>query len=81
MSSKEAKSEGVSGLNDSGLNDVVHIQKMLFIFNAIIGGWTVKMVGKNTFEFKKNRKNQEVNLENYLKNFVLQNLSIDNIPT
>lgn len=60
--------------------DVVHFQKMLFVFNALISGWTVKMVDNNTFEFKKDRKNQEVNLDNYLRTFVLQNLSVDNIP-
>jgi hypothetical protein len=37
------------------------------------------MVGSNTFEFKKDRKNQEVNLDNYLRRFVIQNLSVDNI--
>ena len=33
----------------------------------------------NTFEFKKDRKNQKFNLDNYLRNFIIQNLSIDNI--
>lgn len=59
--------------------DVVHFQKMLFVFNALITGWTVKMIDNDTFEFKKDRKNQEVNLDNYLRTFILQNLSIDNI--
>ena len=59
----------------------MHLQKMLFVFNALLSGWTVKMVGDNTFEFKKDRKNQEVNLDNYLRTFVIQNLSVDNIST
>lgn len=61
--------------------DVIHFQKMLFVFNAIISGWTVKMVDDNTFEFKKDRENQEVNLDDYLKTFVIQNLSVDNISS
>ncbi len=60
-------------------SDIIHLQKMLFVFNAILSGWTVKMVGDNTFEFKKDRENQEVNLDDHLKNFVIQNLSVDNI--
>lgn len=59
--------------------EVIHFQKMLFVFNAVLSGWTVKMVDDNTFEFKKDRENQEVNLDNYLKTFVTQNLSVDNI--
>ena len=35
--------------------DVVHFQKMLFVFNALITGWTVKMIDNDTFEFKKDR--------------------------
>lgn len=66
--------------NDSKISsEIIHLQKMLFVFNAILSGWTVKMVGDNTFEFKKDRENQEVNLDDYLKNFVIQNLSVDNI--
>lgn len=59
--------------------DIYNIQKMLFIYNAIKTGWEVKMIEENKFEFKKDRKNQQVNLDNYLKNFVLQNLNVDNI--
>ena len=61
---------------NQNVNDIVYIQ-MLFVFNAILSGWTVKMLSNDTFEFKKDRKNQEVNLDNYLKNFLIQNLNID----
>ena len=74
MSNNETKNENITGVSN-----IVHIQKMLFVFNALLSGWTVKMVGSNTFEFKKDRKNQEVNLDNYLRRFVIQNLSVDNI--
>ena len=64
---------------NQNVNDIVHIQKMLFVFNAVLSGWTVKMLSNDTFEFKKDRKNQAVNLDNYLKNFLIQNLNVDNI--
>jgi ABC-type uncharacterized transport system substrate-binding protein len=74
MPTNETKNENITGVSE-----IVHIQKMLFVFNALLSGWTVKMVGTDTFEFKKNRTNQEVNLDNYLRRFVIQNLSVDNI--
>lgn len=75
MSSQETKTD-----NNNLPTEVVHFQKMLFIFNALLSGWTVKMVDNDKFEFKKDRKNQEVDLDNYLRTFVLQNLSVNNIP-
>lgn len=59
--------------------DIVQIQKMVFVFNAILAGWTVKMVDRDTFEFKKNRREQAVNLDEYLRRFVLHNLNIDTL--
>jgi len=77
MSSNESKNSDQEKISA----EVVHLQKMLFVFNAVLSGWTVRMVGDNTFEFKKDRKNQEVNLDNYLRTFVVQNLNVDNIST
>lgn len=63
--------------------DVVNLHKMLFIYNAVLSGWTVKkMPGKDEFEFTKNLDNntrREINLMDYLRRFVLANLNIDNI--
>lgn len=63
--------------------DVVNLHKMLFIYNAVLSGWTVKkMQGKDEFEFTKNLDNntrREINLMDYLRRFVLANLNIDNI--
>lgn len=72
MSSSENKNETIS-------TEMIYLQKMLFVFNALLSGWTVKMVDNDKFEFKKDRKNQEVNLDNYLRTFIIENLSIDNI--
>jgi len=77
MSSYESKREEQEKISA----EVVHFQKMLFVFNALLSGWTVRMIGDNTFKFKKDRKNQEVNLDNYLRNFIVKNLNVDNIST
>jgi len=58
------------------------IQKMVFIYNALLSGWTVKYLGDNRFEFLKPKskiKRYELNLKDYLKNFVDYNLNIENI--
>ena len=62
-------------------NDLISIQKMIFVFNAILSGWTVKMLEQNTFEFTKDSTNQEVNLDTYIQDFVKKNLNINNIPS
>ncbi len=62
-------------------NDMAVIQKMIFIYNAVQKGWTVRKMEGNKFEFTKNLESekQEVNLEDYLKKFIQYNLSIDNL--
>lgn len=49
------------------------MQKMLFVYNALCDGWTVKMVEKDKFEFKKSRmclQNVDFFSDDFLKNFV-----------
>ena len=60
--------------------DSILLQKMVFIFNAIEKGWTVKKKD-NSYIFTKSHGNnkKEVYLESYLKKFITENLSIDNI--
>ena len=57
--------------------DIISIQKMLFIYNAILSGWTVKMIDNDRFEFIKNKDNisKEVYLNNYLQKFIKENLT------
>ena len=60
--------------------DPLSIQKMLFIYNAVIGGWTVKMVAEDKYEFKRNKSSiKQVDINDYLKEFVTGNLSVQNI--
>ena len=60
--------------------DSILLQKMVFIFNAIEKGWTVKKKD-DAYIFTKSHGNnkKEVYLESYLKKFITENLSIDNI--
>ncbi len=57
--------------------DIISIQKMIFIYNAILSGWTVKMIDNDRFEFIKNKDNisKEVYLNNYLNKFIKENLT------
>jgi hypothetical protein len=63
---------------------VILIQKMIFIYNALLQGWTIKM-NENKIEFKKKlkdnnkEKDMEIYLENYLKNFINYNKNINNL--
>ena len=66
-----------SSLNNT---NVIEMQKMVFLYNAILEGWTVKLLDENRFEFQKDtNKIKNINLEDYLRKFVLFNLNIDNI--
>lgn len=61
--------------------DSITLQKMIFIYNAIKKGWTVKLIENDKFEFIKNKSNikKEINLKKYLEKFIKYNLNIDNI--
>ena len=67
--------------NSNTFIDIIEIQKMIFIYNAILSGWTVNKNTNNNFEFVKKGEetNKEVNLNNYLNNFINHNLNINNI--
>ena len=59
--------------------DCIMLQKMIFLYNALEKGWTIKK--KNSaYVFTKNHEGKkEVLLENYLKRFMLENLDISKI--
>ena len=60
-------------------SEVLNFQKILFIYNTLLSGWTVRLKCDDTFEFKRNNENQEVNLNDYVKKFIVENLDINNI--
>lgn len=58
--------------------DFIELQKMVFIYNALKTGWSVKMKSNGKFVFTKD-KTREIFLDDYLKNFIRYNLSIENL--
>lgn len=57
------------------------LQKMVFIYNALLKGWTIRMLEKDRFEFVKDTESikREVNLSDYLRKFIEYNMNIDNL--
>lgn len=59
--------------------DNIKLHKMIFIYNAINDGWTVKLID-NKFEFIKNKntihKNQ-LYFNDYIKGFINNNLNME----
>jgi len=57
------------------------LQKMIFIYNALLNGWTIRMLEKNKFEFIKDKESikREVDLSDYLRKFIQYNLNIENL--
>ena len=59
--------------------DCIMLQKMIFLYNALDKGWTIKKK-KIAYVFTKNHEGKkEVMLEDYLKRFMLENLDISKI--
>ena len=59
--------------------DCILLQKMIFIYNALEKGWTVKK-RKDKYVFSKNHAGKkEVLLDDYLKRFMVENLDINKI--
>jgi hypothetical protein len=56
--------------------DYNEIQKMIFIFNALNDGWTVKKLDKDKFEFTKDTEDvkKEIVLEDCVKEYVKFNI-------
>ena len=51
------------------------IQKMIFIFNALNDGWTVRKIDNNKFELIKNNEiiTKEIILDECIKKFIKRN--------
>lgn len=61
-----------------------NISIMIFLFNALNDGWTIKKLDNNQYEFIKNKNNfncsKKIYLDsNFLNNFINNNLKIENI--
>ena len=53
-------------------SNILTMNKMVIIYNAIMSGWSVKKIGDGLFEFQKSKKNlkQENLLDDYLKELI-----------
>jgi hypothetical protein len=53
------------------------IQKMLFIFNALNDGWTIRKINDDKFELYKDNENikKEIILEECIKKYIKYNIT------
>jgi len=59
--------------------NIVQLQKMAFLFNAVENGWTITKK-KNLYIFTKNHEGKkEVYLDSYLARFMKANLDLNSI--
>ena len=68
------KTENKSSELNSKIFDV---HKMVFIYNALKNGWTVKMRTRNSFVFTKNRNERIIDSDEFHKKFLIENLHIE----
>jgi hypothetical protein len=64
--------------NDNISLDRITIQKMVFVFNSLNDGWTVRKIEDNKFEFIKDKG--KIKKEIILDEFIKTNLDINNLP-
>ena len=59
--------------------DNIKFQKMVFLYNALDNGWSIKK-RKDSYIFTKNHEQKkEVFAEEYLSSFMKENLNINNL--
>lgn len=53
-------------------SSLVDFQKMMFIYNAVTDGWSVRQLDDGRFEFQKDRQKvtSDIWMDEYLRNFV-----------
>ena len=60
---------------DNNNIDNIKLQKMIFIYNALLDGWTVKPCGDDEYDFIKSTKQIKKKMKS-LKDFINDNLVI-----
>ena len=67
-------------INDVDLNvNSNKLHKMIFIFNALENGWTIKKKDKKYIFLKNHEGKKEIFSEDYLISFIKDNSNINNI--
>ena len=56
--------------------DLIQLQKLYFIYNAIETGWSVKKIENKYIFSKKHEGKKEVYLETYLQKFIEENFKL-----
>ena len=65
-------------INNSKSNiDMIKLQKMAFIYNALEKGWRIQKKKTLYIFTKKHEGKKEVYLDSYLKRFMVENFDID----
>jgi hypothetical protein len=71
--------EKMEELNGEAKLDYIKFQKMVFLYNALESGWSIKK-RKDKYIFVKNHEGKkEVFDESFLSSFMKQNMNINNI--
>lgn len=69
----------IKELGDDSKLDFMKFQKMIFLYNALENGWSIKK-RKDKYVFSKNHEGKkEIFDETYLSAFMKQNMNINNI--
>ena len=55
--------------------DLKKLQKMIFIYNTLEDGWTIRKIGNNYIFKKKHHNDKEILLDSYLTNFIQKHVS------
>ena len=63
--------DNIDNIDTSSIN-YKDIQKMLFIYNALNDGWTIKKIDNDKFELTKSNEDvkQEIILEDYINKYI-----------
>ncbi len=57
----------------------IKFQKMIFLYNALDGGWSIKKRGQSYIFTKNHEQKKEIFDENYLSTFMKENFNINNL--
>jgi|LauGreDrversion4_2_1035121.scaffolds.fasta_scaffold08299_5 hypothetical protein len=67
-------------INNVDLNvNANKLHKMIFVFNALENGWTIKKKNKKYIFSKNHEKKREIFSEDYLASFIKDNSNINNL--
>jgi hypothetical protein len=67
-------------VNDKNINiDTITFQKMLFLYNSINDGWTIKKRNDSYIFIKNHEGKKEILQDSYLMSFMKSNLDINKI--